>query len=751
MVVRAITLPFLVLSFGLVVRAQTPPTNWVFATGGAIGSSPAMGPDGTVYIGSDDGKLYAVNPDGSKKWEYKTGGAVQAPPAIGRDGSIYVGSNDKTFYALNPDGTKRWSFATQGQIGGCAAIDAANTIYIGSQDGNIYALGPNGQSRWTFTTGGGVYASPAIGADGSLYIGSYDGRFYAIRENGTTNWSFLTGNAIYASAAIGPDETIVVASLDKTLYALKADGTKLWQFTTGAPIYSSPVIGPDNTIYVGSTDTKFYAIRPDGTQKWVVTTGYSILYSTASVAANNSIYVGSFNSSLLAFSPGGTTNWTFATGAPVVSSPLIGPDGSVYVGCRDAKLYCLPGTNLLARSAWPMFQRDVRHTASSFVARGLPAGYSPGRQMYVFLAVTPPVATAVYAVEDQPPVGWTFNGASDGGSFDATNRAVKFGPFFDQQPRILSYQVTPPQGQTGLQQFQGTGNADGVADAVGGQASIGFVPLHPADINPTDSAISITELASYGAAWRSGTVWPIGPNPIPIEYVTKAVSLWQHGEYYQYESNVFVAPLWWVNSTSAPTEPYPAVPATNVVATLNNTASVVMSPLYRVGQPVSVALSLTPDPGVVVYAVEDQPPAQWGVTNVTGGGFYDPLQQKIKWGPFFDSTPRALGYLAIPPANASGEVTFVGTASFNGVNQPFDGQRRATDRPVPPLLSIAAQTNGFTIDMQLEVGFNYEIQTSPDLVTWTLLTNIFTTNSLVEILDDDTTNYTQRFYRAVPP
>ena len=58
-------------------------------------SSPAIGSDGTVYVGSYDKKLYAINgKSGVKLWEFETGGAVDSSPAIGSDGTVYVGSND---------------------------------------------------------------------------------------------------------------------------------------------------------------------------------------------------------------------------------------------------------------------------------------------------------------------------------------------------------------------------------------------------------------------------------------------------------------------------------------------------------------------------------------------------------------------------------------------------------------------------------------------------------------------------------
>ena len=73
--------------------------------------SPAIGSDGTVYVGSDDKKLYAINPkSGVKLWEFKTGDGVNPSPAIGSDGTVYVGSY-KSLYAINgKTGVKLWEF-----------------------------------------------------------------------------------------------------------------------------------------------------------------------------------------------------------------------------------------------------------------------------------------------------------------------------------------------------------------------------------------------------------------------------------------------------------------------------------------------------------------------------------------------------------------------------------------------------------------------------------------------------------------
>ena len=77
---------------------------WSFTTGDVVESSPAVGDDGTVYVGSWDSKLYAVTPEGQLKWSFATGDQVYSSPAVGDDGTVYVGSFDHKLYAVTPEG-----------------------------------------------------------------------------------------------------------------------------------------------------------------------------------------------------------------------------------------------------------------------------------------------------------------------------------------------------------------------------------------------------------------------------------------------------------------------------------------------------------------------------------------------------------------------------------------------------------------------------------------------------------------------
>ena len=120
---------------------------WEFDTGSAEVFSPAIGPDGAVYVGSYDHKLYALSgKTGDKLWEFETGlFYVDRSPAIGSDGTIYVGSTEPfkgggKLYAINgQSGVKKWEF-TGGTWAGTPTLSDNGTIYMGTDNQKLYAI-----------------------------------------------------------------------------------------------------------------------------------------------------------------------------------------------------------------------------------------------------------------------------------------------------------------------------------------------------------------------------------------------------------------------------------------------------------------------------------------------------------------------------------------------------------------------------------------------------------------------------------
>lgn len=355
---------------------------WRFQTGGAIDSSPAIAPDGSaVYVGSNDGNLYAIDPaTGTELWHYSTNDSIRSSPAVGSDGTIYFGSLDGKLYALRPiNGTLKWVYPIGSAIFPTPAIDADDNIYIGASNGEIYSFTASLSERWHFQTGGAIVSSPSIGYDGVenvLYVGSIDQHVYALdADNGTLKWKFPTNAPVYASPAIAPDGKIYVgecqtqsaATYDFKFYCLNIDGTENWNIDTGAGVYASAAIASSGTIYVGSWDGTFYALKSTGATLWSKSV-YRSFNSTPAIGNNGVVYVGCKDDNFYALQSPNVDkdkrqDWTFKTGDSIVfSSPVIGSDGTIYFGSRDGSLYAVkPGSIQLPSSGWPMFHRSPNH------------------------------------------------------------------------------------------------------------------------------------------------------------------------------------------------------------------------------------------------------------------------------------------------------------------------------------------------------------------------------------------------------
>ena len=326
-------------SQSLISTADNPGTEkWRYKTiqdAGTIESGAVVDKNGIIYFGTmgEDHKLYALYPNGTMKWYYKTpaAGIIWSTPAIADDGTIYVGDWNGRLSALNQNGSLQWQIYHSGEFHSSPAIDDDGTIYLGHSSGILYAINPDGTEKWHSNVGDKATSDPAIGEDGTIYIGSGDNYFYAIYPNGTLRWRYLTGGVIKGHPSIAPDGTIYVPSFDGYLYALHPDGTLIWKVSTGDDVAAaSAAVSSDGTLYVGTEVLRtFY---PNGTLKWMVDVGGDVYGTSPAISADGTIYV-SAGICIVAVNPEGTIKWKkLISNVAVLSSPCISEDGSIYVG-----------------------------------------------------------------------------------------------------------------------------------------------------------------------------------------------------------------------------------------------------------------------------------------------------------------------------------------------------------------------------------------------------------------------------------
>ena len=222
-----------------------------------VGSSPTFADD-KVFVGWTDGNVYALNASsGSKIWTFTTdtsrishpalysiGNEVRSAPTV-VNGVVYVGSDNGYLYALNASsGYKIWSYGANSSIGSIPAV-VNDKVYFSAYDRYIYSLNiTDGTKEWNYTCGNEWDNTPNFDA-AFVYLSSMvikNGVVY-FNYNGVVGWK--DGSYKYFG----------------TVCALNAlSGAKLWNNTMNSYTSDAPTV-QDGVVYVFSNDQNLYALN----------------------------------------------------------------------------------------------------------------------------------------------------------------------------------------------------------------------------------------------------------------------------------------------------------------------------------------------------------------------------------------------------------------------------------------------------------------------------------------------------------
>jgi outer membrane protein assembly factor BamB len=361
----------------LLAQADTTHRRWVYVIEQTQVQSPAIGSDGTIYIGTGmsdtslpTNGLYAIRPNGTLKWKLTLGRSVHSSVACDTHGDLYciVGNAnsankmDAALYALDSAGQIRWKLDSIGWMapipntGFTPAIASDGTITVNGRY-SMFAVSPAGNVKWKYDfplidnvtqagvrqTTGSHRSAPTIARDGTIYVntkqGGHDGTqveggIFAIDPDGHLKWrTYDVGGT--AAPVLGIDGTIYSAigeyenaadssswpatSQKAKLLAIRPDGTTKWSVGTVLWAEASPSIGADGTLYLGTTHHPFgvpgwlYAITPSGQIKWKYDTHDDVQFFPPAQINPPDIY----------------------------NSPAIDSDGNIYFGNEMGLLYRL--------------------------------------------------------------------------------------------------------------------------------------------------------------------------------------------------------------------------------------------------------------------------------------------------------------------------------------------------------------------------------------------------------------------------
>jgi outer membrane protein assembly factor BamB len=212
---------------------------WRLVTEGRVRASPAIA-DGIVFVGSTDGRAYALElPTGAERWRFETDGvkissedqgvdrrSIIASPTVA-DGTVFVGSRDGYMYALDREtGEEKWRVSHDGSWAMSSPAVLGNMVYAGTSDGRfVHAVNAeSGEEEWRFVGEGYTWSSPCV-AGNTVFIGDGAGYLRAVAlDSGLERWNYPVSDGVYSSPVVD-DGVVFFGADDGYVYALHGDGT----------------------------------------------------------------------------------------------------------------------------------------------------------------------------------------------------------------------------------------------------------------------------------------------------------------------------------------------------------------------------------------------------------------------------------------------------------------------------------------------------------------------------------------------
>jgi outer membrane protein assembly factor BamB len=307
-------------------------------------SSPVIA-GGMVYVGSNDGRLYALNAStGAIAWYGSAGASIPLPPAV--EGTrIFAGSDDGKVYAFptscSTPCAPLWTTTTSGRISS-APIVSNGVVYVGAgngAEGDLWALNAgSGAVVWSAHLSG---APVGVAVENGVVYASDGSSLFAFPTSCSTPCSYLwLGQSAGAPPAVGSGEVFSDAGFVNDRFnvfpATASCATPCPPLWTGHTNSGSrrPVAVANGMVFLPEGDGTLAAFPTQCATlclpSWSVPLGGFV---SAPSVANGVVYVGTDGDVKTFDASNGTPLPSIATGSTTLSPAIA--NGVVYVSTFD--------------------------------------------------------------------------------------------------------------------------------------------------------------------------------------------------------------------------------------------------------------------------------------------------------------------------------------------------------------------------------------------------------------------------------
>jgi hypothetical protein len=303
-------------------------------------------------------------------WQANPGARSVSPPALDFNGNFYTATTAGTIVKMSgvtgsvlwtstdSPGGAPWPGASFSITGGLTIDQTSGYIYFALSNGYVYALGKDGVYVWRSTYNDYRISTCSIDAAGTIYVGgTYYGEVDTYNASTgvykgvykTGNW--FSGDTTFSTVIIGPDQSVYTtgnfssggAPLGRVTRYLQ-DGTVVYNYNNqGNLLAAGPALGTNGILYHIYQAGYVSGMTSTGGVAFSYNTGGVTVSTSLALDVNNNAYFGYNTGYLNALSPSGSLLWSYQlpNGDFPVGTPVIGRNGTIYIGSNAGYLYAL--------------------------------------------------------------------------------------------------------------------------------------------------------------------------------------------------------------------------------------------------------------------------------------------------------------------------------------------------------------------------------------------------------------------------
>jgi len=337
--------------------AQPEPL-WKRAVGGRISAWQAEGPDGSLYLISEDRALHSLDPmTGVDHWFYRPGGSLIPFLAVSPDGTIFIQNDRGDIDAVNPEGQVRWRCSLGGSSTLLPLLSPEGTLILLMEKGDMAAISRKGQILWRSDIPGRPAASAVMDMQGTIYVPLEEGGVACFNRDGEMTRR-LNSQTLH-ELILDQKGLLYGVTSQGRVYAWDKEGTELWNSGTEPGAVRSLVLRGEE-LFLILQDGLIYQINQQGAES--VYQGPEPSFPAIITEEGNILLI---EDSRILWTINPEEGLQEAVELPQVASmPLLTSGGILILGSEDWKLYAYRSSR--PRTGWAQYRGNARRNGSLY-------------------------------------------------------------------------------------------------------------------------------------------------------------------------------------------------------------------------------------------------------------------------------------------------------------------------------------------------------------------------------------------------